>query len=325
MVGLLALPLSLLPFAAYFRFTDEGSLLWSRTRVAIVKPHLPSLSADDVRWARATAPSYRGGVAVLVYHGVGSKGDESAFSITPAQLGSQLAYLRAAGMNVVTARQVADAFRLHQPLPPRAVMLTFDDGRAEAMLWADPLLAQAQVSATMFVITQAAGSRGIFYASWGQLRQYATSGRWDLESHTAGLHFRQGVADGRQLPALASLAPGETIGAYTHRVQMDLADASTELEKETGQRPVAFAYPFGDYGAERTNDGQIQGVLTSAVSRNYQLAFEQDDQLTVPLVTCTDDPLHLRRIDVGHWEGRDLLRRLKRAAAQTRVPVSCPS
>src|SRR5207253_4436074 len=110
------------------------------------------------------------------------------------------------------------------------------EGRAGAMLWADPRLADAGLQATMFVTTQAAGSRGIFYASWGQLRQYATSGRWDLESHTAGLHFRQGVADGRQLPALASLAPGETIGAYTHRVQMDLADASTELEKETGQR-----------------------------------------------------------------------------------------
>ena len=323
-MGLLALPLSMLPFVAYFRLTGEGALLWSRARVAIVKPHLPSLSAADRRWARANAPSYSGGVAVLVYHGVGSQGDETAYSITPEQLGSQLAYLRAAGMHVVTARQVADAFGQHQPLPSRAVMLTFDDGRAEAMLWADPLLAEAQAQATMFVITQAAGSRGIFYASWKQLRQYAASGRWDLESHTTALHFLQGVAGGRPLPALASLKPGETIGAYTHRVQMDLADASTELEKEIGQRPVAFAYPFGDYGAERTNDGRIQGVLTAAVSRNYQLAFEQDDQLTVPLVTCTDDRLHLRRIDVGHWSGRDLLQRLRRAAAQTPQRPSCP-
>jgi len=323
-VGLLALPLSMLPFAAYFRFTGEGGLLWSRARVAVVKPHLPPLSAADRRWAQANAPSYSGGVAVLVYHGVGSQGDETAYSITPDQLASQLAYLRAAGMHVVTARQVADAFRQHQPLPARAVMLTFDDGRAEAMLWADPLLAEAQDKATMFVITQAARSRGVFYASWQQLRKYAKSGRWDLESHTTALHFLQGVADGRQLPALASLKPGETIGAYTHRVQVDLADASKELESEVGERPVAFAYPFGDYGAERTNDGRIQGVLTAAVGHNYQLAFEQDDQVTVPLVTCADDPLHLRRIDVGHWSGRDLLERLRRAAAQTPQRPPCP-
>src|SRR5438067_11902643 len=120
-MGLVALPLSLLPFVAYFRFPGEGALLWGRARVDLVKPHLPSLSAADQRWAQANAPSYSGGVAVLVYHGVGSKGDESAFSITPEQLGSQLAYLRAAGMQVVTARQVADAFRQHQPLPARAV------------------------------------------------------------------------------------------------------------------------------------------------------------------------------------------------------------
>src|SRR4051794_36065500 len=229
-MGLLALPLSLLPFVAYFRFTGEGALLWSRARVDVVKPHLPSLSTADEHWARAHAPSYSGGVAVLVYHGVGSKGDESAFSITPEQLGSQLAYLPAAGMRVAPPRQVAAASRQHQPLPPQAVMLTFDDGRAEAMMWADPLLADAGARATMFVITQTAGSRGIFYASWDQLRRYGASGRWDLESHTAGSHFRQAVADGRELPALASLKPGETIGAYTHRVQADLETASAELE-----------------------------------------------------------------------------------------------
>src|SRR5436305_9751624 len=128
-MGLLALPLSLLPFVAYFRFTGEGALLWSRARVDVVKPHLPSLSTADEHWARAHAPSYSGGVAVLVYHGVGSKGDESAFSITPEQLGDQLVYLRAAGMSVVTARQVADAFSQHQTLPPRGVLPPFDVAR----------------------------------------------------------------------------------------------------------------------------------------------------------------------------------------------------
>ncbi|MCU1448880.1 MAG: secreted protein [Acidimicrobiales bacterium] len=324
-MGLLALPLSLVPFAAYFRFTGEGELLWSRTRVAVAPPHLPSLSKADERWARAHAPSYGGGVAVLVYHGVGSKGDESRFAVTPEQLGSQLAYLRAAGMNTVTAREVAAAFQANRPLPPRSVLLSFDDGRAEAMLWADPLLAQAHARATMFVITQAAGSRGVFYASWKQLRAYAKSGRWDLESHTAGLHRLQPVADGRQLPALTSMAPGETIGAYAGRVKADLARASDDLQKEIGMRPVAFAYPFGAYGAERVNDPRVQDLVTTAVGREYQLAFEQDDQLTVPLATCRDTRLRLRRIDVGHWSGRDLLQRITRAAAATDRAPACPS
>jgi len=200
-----------------------------------------------------------------------------------------------------------------------------DDGRAEAMLWADPLLADAGVKATMFVITQAAGSSGIFYASWKQLRQYAASGRWDLESHTAGQHYLQTVADGRALPALASLKSGESIDAYRTRVRDDLASASDELERETGRRPVAFAFPFGDYGAERTNDPRIESVLTSAVGHDYQLAFEQDDQPTVPLVACSADPLHLRRIDVGHWSGRELLQRVARAAAQSPASTSCPA
>jgi peptidoglycan/xylan/chitin deacetylase (PgdA/CDA1 family) len=324
-MGLLALPLSLVPFAAYFRFTGEGELLWSRTRVAVSAPRLPSLSKADERWARDHAPSYTGGAAVLVYHGVGSTGDESRFALTPEQLGSQFAYLRAAGMHTVTAREVAEAFQANRPLPPKSVLLSFDDGRAEAMLWADPLLAQAHAKATMFVIAGAAGSRGIFYASWKQLRGYAKSGRWDLESHTAGLHHLQPVADGRQLPALTSMVPGETIGAYAGRVKADLARASDELQKEIGTRPVAFAYPFGAYGAERTNDPRVQDLVATAVGQEYQLAFEQDDQLTVPLATCRDARLHLRRIDVGHWSGRDLLQRISRAAAATDRATACPA
>jgi peptidoglycan/xylan/chitin deacetylase (PgdA/CDA1 family) len=324
-MGLLALPLSVLPFAAYFRMTPEGELLWSRARVRVAPPRLPTLSAADRRWAMAHAPSYDGEAAVLVYHGVGSRGDESQFAITPGQLGSQLAYLKAAGMNIVTARDMAEAFRARRPLPPKSVVLTFDDGRSEAMLWADPLLAQAHARATMFVITGAAGSKGLFYASWKQLRTYAASGRWDLESHTSGSHYQQQVAHGRQLPALASLRAGETIAAYGRRIAADLDKADADLQRETGARPVAFAYPFGAYGAERTNDPRTELVLAAAVAHRYDLAFEQDDQTSVPLATCADTRIRTRRIDVGHWSGPELLLRLTRAAALTHPPVECPA
>ena len=153
--------------------------------------------------------------------------------------------------------------------------------------------------------------------------EYAASGRWDLESHTSGSHHLQRVADGRDLPALASLRPGETLAAYYRRVQADLGRASGEIERETGARPVAFAYPFGAYGSERTNDRGVELLLAGAVAHQYDVAFEQDDQTSVPLVTCADTRLRLRRIDVGHWSGPEVLLRLARAAAVTRAPHHC--
>src|SRR5437763_7218489 len=50
-VGLLMLPLSVLPFIAYFKYTPEGRLLWAKFVVSISRPHLPQLSPAEMRFA----------------------------------------------------------------------------------------------------------------------------------------------------------------------------------------------------------------------------------------------------------------------------------
>ena len=70
--------------------------------------------------------------------------------------------------------------------------------------------------------------------------------------------------------------------------------------------------------------GTATCLLAGAVARRYDIAFEQDDQTSVPLATCTDPAVRLRRIDVGHWSGPELLLRLTRTAAMTHVPRQCP-
>jgi peptidoglycan/xylan/chitin deacetylase (PgdA/CDA1 family) len=316
-VGLVALPLSVLPFVAYATGTPEGRLVTERVIVALRRPTLPILSAGQIAAARAAAPSYKGKVMLLAYHGVGSGSDaEGGFVISPARFGEQLATLKAAGMHAVTARDVATAFDGGKPLPVKAVMISFDDGRTDALLYADPMLQEAGMSATMFVITAAASNPGIYYASWPDLVKYASSGRWDIESHTATLHHEQNVAGGRSLPALTSLLPGESLDEYRARVHTDLADASAAIETHVGRAPVAFAYPFGAYGAERTNDPHIRQILRQEVSNLYSVAFQQDDQSTIPLAQRSQDHLGLRRLEIGNWSGMDLLSRIRAAAGR---------
>jgi peptidoglycan/xylan/chitin deacetylase (PgdA/CDA1 family) len=319
-VGMVMLPLSILPFVAYFHFTQEGRLLWAEFTLAISKPHLPELPPEERRWIEEHAPSYQGSVALLVYHGIGPSADEDGgFSVPPGVFAEQLATLKAAGMHAVTARDVARAFAGQGALPRNAVMISFDDGRTDAMMYADPLLEQAGMRATMFVITHAAEDPGIYYVGWEKLRKYATDGRWDLESHSANSHHEQWVGPpgtDNWLPALTSLLPRETIGQYTDRVYGDLRVASQTISDEIGQQPVAFAYPFGAHGTERTNDPQIEDIVRGAVSSSYSIAFDQDDQSTWGLATCHDDPYSLRRLEIGQWSGRTLLLRIDGAARQ---------
>ncbi len=251
----------------------------------------------------------------LAYHGIGSASDsEGGFVVSAKRFGEHLATLRAAGMNTVTAADVAAAFTGGPALPPNAVMLSFDDGRADAMMFADPLLKQAGMRATMFVISGAASEPGIYYASWDKIEGYAKSGRWDIQSHTAASHREHDAAGAGSLPALTSLAKGESLEEYRMRVREDLREVGDAIETHVGRRPVAFAYPFGAYGADRSNDPAIVDVLREEVAREYQVAFQQDDQDTVPLLTADQDHLLLRRVEVENWSGLQLLQRIDRAA-----------
>jgi peptidoglycan/xylan/chitin deacetylase (PgdA/CDA1 family) len=321
--GLVALPLSAVPLVAYLNLTPEGRLVRDRALVAVAPPSLPDLTTAQRAAAVKAAPRYDGAVMALAYHGIGSASDgEGGFVIAPARFAEHLATLKAAGMRTVTAAQVAEAFDGGTPLPEKAVMLSFDDGRTDAMMFADPLLKEARMSATMFVITGAAAEPGIYYASWDKLESYARSGRWDLQAHTDELHREHEAAGGGTLPALTSLYEGETPDEYRTRVRADLASSSAAIDNHTDRRPVAFAYPFGAYGAERTNSQEVRRILREEVDRRFAVAFHQDEQESIPLATPEDDRLGLRRLEVQDWSGVELLQRIAAAAGRTgRSPV----
>jgi peptidoglycan/xylan/chitin deacetylase (PgdA/CDA1 family) len=316
LVGLVLVPLSLLPFVAYGRWTPEGRFLTDRISVRLDPPKVPVLDAGERAHARALAPSYGGGMVMpLVYHGLGSTGDaEGGLVLSPETFAEHLAVLRAAGMQFVTAREVANAFDGGPPLPDRAVMISFDDGRADALLWATPLLRQAGAVATMFVIADEAESPGTYYAGWSGLDEPDV---WDIESHTADLHHLLDVG-GRTLPALTARLEGETLDGWRNRVRSDLDRAEAEIAEQTGRRPVAFAYPFGAWGGDdRTNDPALAAALQAELARHYRLAFTQDEQDTIQLSGPASARLGLRRLEVGDWSGTELLRRIAAAPSRT--------
>lgn len=315
LVGLFMLPLSILPFSAYITQTPEGHLLWTKAIYPLVAPDLPLLPAGEVTWIDDEAPRYSDAAAVLVYHGLGtSVGEEASQTMTPEQFGEQLVALRTAGLNPVTATEFAEACAGGRPLPDNAVMITFDDGRTEAMMHADPLLDQADMTATMFVISSAADTPSLFYAGWSALEDYHASGRWDLQAHTDALHDTIPVDptdEVQQRPLLVNRLDGESLADWRERITADLDASSDKLHEHTGSRPVAFAYPFGAYGGDnRSNDPRLESQLRTIMADHVQMAFHQDEQNTVDLADCDDDPLMMRRLDVGPWSGRQLIARI---------------
>ncbi|MFE1752303.1 polysaccharide deacetylase family protein [Streptomyces anandii] len=178
-------------------------------------------------------------VPVLMYHAVAREPNAATrvLSVTPEAFAEQLAVLDDLGFHPVTTAALAAHWRSpgSAPLPPRPVLLTFDDGYEGVHRHALPVLKGHGFPATLFVST-------------GWLR-----GAHDMGG---GLDT---MLDWDQVRELA--AAGVEIGGHSHtHPQLDQLDDDalwSELIRckeivaaELGTAPVSFAYPYG-YSSRR--------------------------------------------------------------------------
>lgn len=104
------------------------------------------------RAARRLRNQLAPGGLVLLYHRVGESGsDPFGLSVTPRHFGEHLEVLRKLG-RPMSLQQLVQALRRGER-PRRAVVVTFDDGYADNLHNARPLLERYDIPATVFVAT----------------------------------------------------------------------------------------------------------------------------------------------------------------------------
>ncbi len=103
-------------------------------------------------------------VPVLMYHHVSPNND--MITTTPENFESQVRWLSEAGFHTLTAQEFAE-FLAGKPVPPRSVLLTFDDGYLDNWVYAHPILERYRKHAVLFLITGLIG-QGAARPVWGQ-------------------------------------------------------------------------------------------------------------------------------------------------------------
>ncbi|MGY2980085.1 polysaccharide deacetylase family protein [Thermostichus sp. OS-CIW-30] len=192
-------------------------------------------------------------VPAIMYHDVVAGRKQVWFDTTAAELRQHFEAIKQAGLTPIHIDQLYKHLRDGDPLPEKAILLTFDDAYLGLYENAYPLLKEYNYPATYFVQTGFVGvptSKDHF--TWDQMREMDASGLIDFAAHTVN-----------HPPDLRVLDDA--------RLRREVFDCKAKLEQELGHPIHYFAYPEGN------RDERVKQYLAEA---GYWMAFTMDPGFT---------------------------------------------
>lgn len=179
-------------------------------------------------------------IPIFLWHSVGDGQPGDKYDLSPEEFEGQLKMLQQRGIQSVTLQQYFDHLDGKAPLPERAVVLTFDDGKKCQHSVVMPLLLKYGMVAESFLITSFLGEdnatrlvrhdngRSQTYLIWPEVLEMAASGAFVIEAHSVSHVAERNLSPRRQ--------------------EHEVIDSRLELRRRTGLPINFFAYPYGSFG-----------------------------------------------------------------------------
>lgn len=205
-------------------------------------------------------------VPVLMYHyiRVNPYADDKVgfnLSVTPYNFAAQLDYLVAKGYHTISLDELGANLLSKTPLPPKPIVLTFDDGYEDFYTAAYPILQKHNMKATNFVITGFVGLPK--YLTWQQITEMQKSGIISFASHTVDHYGVTSLTD--------------------DQVTYEVTQSKKDLEKHLGYPINWLAYPYGDVN-ERTAMLTKKAGYLGAFGTKFGTFESTDSMFTEPRV-----------------------------------------
>jgi poly-beta-1,6-N-acetyl-D-glucosamine N-deacetylase len=243
-----------------------------------------TLSGND-RKVWTPLPPDRSAIPVLLYHGIGPESDfsndaDASYGIAAPDFAKQMTMMKRSGYQTVSLSTFR-AFVQGKPvrLPPRPMLLTFDDARRDSWTGGDGILRKLGYTAVLFVDVGRVDGGDPEYMTWNELRKAQRSGRWQLQLHSGHGHvyIQYGPGPNDTGPYYAYEKQGEDFAGWQKRARSDIEWGQRTLARHIrAYEPLAFAPPYGSYGQDGTNDPEIPPDLLGWLTGRYQAVFTQD-------------------------------------------------
>ena len=198
-------------------------------------------SGSNIDSSLSTTPN----AAILLYHHVSSSTPAST-SISPEAFKSHMEYLDA-HHTVVSLQDVVSAIQHNTTLPENAVAITFDDGYANILDNAHPILADLGFPYTVFINPDEIGV-GPKQLTWEQV----------IAMHNDGVVFANHTLDHLHM-LNGEQAMGER--AWLEKVWQNVESAEKKIEDKLDISLKYLAYPFGEYNTALANKLKTEGYI----------------------------------------------------------------
>jgi len=187
-------------------------------------------------------------VPILLYHRIGVSPIDSQYYVPPAKFEDQMKLLHDWEYTVIPIELLIKAIKEGASLPPRPVIITFDDGDISVYETAFPIMQKYALTGVAYIVGNYMDTDG--YMTAEQIKELAAAG-WEVGSHS------RSHRDLRKLePAIQRL---------------EIVQARKDLQEATGMSVDSFAYPFGFMG-----DSAGSLVHVAGYSAAMGLGFSND-------------------------------------------------
>ena len=222
-----------------------GSSDESAPRTPQPAPDVVLTTEEKQVWA--PLPPNRSEVPVLLYHGIGPESDfsdpaDASYGIDFDDFAKQLTLIKHAGYQTI---DLPTFLRFVQgdpvDLPPRPLLLTFDDARADSWTGGDGILEKLGFNAVMFVDVGRVEDGNPEYLTWQELETVQSSGRWQLQLHSGHGHqqIQYGPGPNDYGAYYAYEQQDETFAGWRRRVRSDIDWGQDTLARPHSRVPTA--------------------------------------------------------------------------------------
>ncbi len=205
-------------------------------------------------------------VPILLYHHVSSPpaGASAALYVPKRLFARQVGALRRAGYTAITLERAWRHWEGAAPLPPRPVVLSFDDGFADQFANAAPVLRARRWPGVLNLQTRRLGARG----------------------GLTEVHVRRMLRDGWELGAHSVDHPDLTM-VDPVSLEAEVAGSREELRRRFPGEPVDFfCYPYGRHDEAVRAAVAAAGYLGATTTRRGAAA-PSDGALTLDRIVVT--------------------------------------